>query len=83
MGTIFNDRRYTQMNMDMIVGLDKLSARINADYANWMGSRNLDYDIAKESISTEKVLFAPNFNAVKDNIPLPQPKSAIVLPTGG
>ena len=38
------------MNMDMIVGLDKLSARINADYANWMGSRNLDYDIAKESI---------------------------------
>ena len=35
-------------DMDMVVGLDKLSARINADYANWMGRQ--DYDIAKESI---------------------------------
>ena len=35
-------------DMDMIVGLDKLSARINADYAKFMGRQ--DYDIAKESI---------------------------------
>ena len=40
-------------------------------------------DIANESVSTEKVLLAPNFNAVKDNIPLPQPTSAIVLSRGG
>ena len=40
-------------------------------------------DIAKESVSAEKVVFAPNFNATKDRIPLPQPMSAIVWPTGG
>ena len=36
------------MNNDMIVGLDKLSAKINADYCKFMGRQ--DYDIAKESI---------------------------------
>ena len=40
-------------------------------------------DIAKESVSTEKVLFAPNLNAARDSIPLPQPISAITWPTGG
>ena len=38
------------MNMDMIVGLDKLSAKINADYCKWMGNTDIDYDSAKESI---------------------------------